>query len=115
MIASPVPANGASDIRAAPAPARASADQPMAMARGALLRLHNTAAMATNHTSTDRSTCTTSATRKKSATGSHWFSTGVRDNTSNTEKRPEPTSASRPSHNHARASVRRAPSATASV
>ena len=51
-------------------------------------------AMATNQTSTDRSTCTTSATRKKSATGSHWLTPGVRDSTSSTENTPEPISAS---------------------
>ena len=63
-------------------------------------------AKATNHTSTDRSTCTTSATRKKSATGSHWLTPGVRDSTSRIENTPEPTSASSPSHSQPRASAR---------
>ena len=43
------------------------------------LMLHIKPAMAMNHTSTDRSTCTTSAVRKKSTPGSSPFTTGARD------------------------------------
>ena len=50
------PANGAIVISSAPAPASASAARPHASARGALSRRHSSAPMATNQTSTDRST-----------------------------------------------------------
>ncbi len=85
------------------------------MPRGALFRLQSSPATAMNHTSTDRSTCTTSATRKKSATGSHWLTPGVRESTSSTENTPEPTSDSTASHSQPRARLRRASAGTASV
>ena len=108
MMGSPLPRNGASDINAAPNPHRPSAAQAQGISRRDPFRLHNSPASAMNHTSTDRSTCTTSATRKKSATGSSRFTPGVRDSTSSTENRPETISASRPSHSQPRASAARA-------
>ncbi len=69
-------------------------------------------AMALNQTSTDRSTCTTRATRKKSAAGSQALTPGVRAATSSSENRPEPISATRPSQSQPRASARCASPAT---
>ncbi len=60
--------------------------------------------MAVNQTSTDKSTCTTSATRKKSPPGMKRFTPGVRASTSNTEKSPDATSAASARPSHARAS-----------
>ena len=114
MIGSPCPTNADSDISVAPVPQRPSATQPQASPRGDPLRLHSRPANATNQTSTDRSTCTTSATRKKSTPGNHWLIIGVRDNTSSSENSPEPISASNPSHSQPRASWRCAPAGTAS-
>ncbi len=71
--------------------------------------------MATNQTSTERSTCTTSATRKKSPAGSQALMPGVRASTSSTENRPEPTSAASASHNQARARARWPAATTAAV
>ena len=68
--------------------------------------------MLTNHTSTDRSTCTTSAERKKSFSGNTSWMPGVRDNTSKMASRPEPISAISPNHNHALASALGAPPET---
>ena len=103
----------ASDISSVPPAAQPERDPAPALSRAACaFRLHSTPAMATNHTSTDRSTCTTSATRKKSATGSHWLTPGVRASTSSIENRPEPISASSPSHNQPRANARCAASGT---
>ena len=74
--------------------------------RGVACRLHSRPAMALNQTSTDRSTCTTNATRKKSVTGSQRFSSGVRAATSRIENTPEPISAARPSQSQPRARAR---------
>ncbi len=115
MIGVPGPTKAPSDISSAPPPHRPSAAQLDRPARGVAFRLHNRPAIAANHTSTDRSTCTTSATRKKSATGSHWFTPGVRASTSRTENRPEPISAARPSHSQPRASRRCAAFGTGSA
>ena len=84
---------------------------PVAELAGRAFRLHSMPAMATNQTSTDRSTCTTSATRKKSPAGSQALMPGVRASTSNTENRPDPISAANASHSQARAR-RRWPVAT---
>ena len=73
---------------------------------GRRFRLHSSPAMATNQTSTDRSTCTTRATRKKSPDGNHALMPGVRANTSRMENRPEPSSAPSASHSQPRASDR---------
>ena len=90
MIGSPCPTNADSDINVAPVPQRPNAAQPQASPRGDPLRLHSRPANATNQTSTDRSTCTTSATRKKSTPGNHSLIIGVRDSTSSSENSPEP-------------------------
>ena len=84
------------------------------MPRAEPFTLHSSPPSATNQTSTDKSTCTTSATRKKWATSNHWFKPGVRDSTSSTENRPAPISASRPSPSQPRAKARWAPCGMAS-
>ena len=84
------------------------------MKRGAPFRLQSMPASAMNQTSTDRSTCTTSATWKKSATGSRRLRPGVRESTSRIEKSPEPIRAAMPSHSQPRASSTRASCGTAS-
>src|SRR5574340_986411 len=83
--------------------------------RGVAFRLHSIPAIATNHTSTDRSTCTTSATRKKSAAGCQRLTPGVRASTSRIENSPEPISAEMPSHSQPRATVRCAASGCGSA
>ena len=106
---------GSNPDSSVPAVHRPSAAQLQRVARAVLFRLHSRPAMAANQTSTDSSTYTTSATRKKSATGSHWFSPGVRASTSRIENTPEATKASRPSHSHPRARARCAVSGSGSV
>ena len=85
MIGAPAETNGASAISSVPTAPSASADHAHTFATGRLLRLHSMPASAMNHTSTDKSTCTTSATRKKSATGSQRLTPGVREITSSSE------------------------------
>ena len=63
MIGVPGLTKAASDISKVPAAHRPRAAQLHAAPRAEAFRLHNMAAMALNQTSTDRSTCTTSATR----------------------------------------------------
>ena len=106
MIGVPGETKAPSAISTVPPPHRPSATQLQDSARGVAFRLHSMPAIAANQTSTDRSTCTTSATRKKSATGSHWLMPGVRAATSRIENTPEPTSASSPSHSQARVRAR---------
>ena len=64
-------------------------------------------ASATNHTSTDRSTCTTSADAEEIGHREQLVQPGVRDSTSSTENRPEPISAASASQPIAGASVQR--------
>src|SRR3970040_669234 len=88
-----------------PAPATASAAQPKASPLGVLLRLHSSPPKAANQTSTERSTCTTRATRKKSPKANRSFTYGARANTSRTANRPEPTSEASASHSQPLASA----------
>src|SRR5450755_1546122 len=99
MTGSPGATNAATDISAAPIPQSHNATQASGLPRDEPLMLHSRPAIAANQISTDRSTCTTRATRKKSATGNQSFTTGVRDSTSSTENTPEPINAISPSHN----------------
>ena len=103
----PAPANGAVAISAVPASARASAAQPSGSARLPLFSVHSAPAKARNHTSTDRSTCATSATWKKSTSGNTSFTAGARDSTSNTESTPAAASDTSASSIQPIASVRR--------
>jgi len=110
MIGRPAPAKGATDISAAPATAAPSALQPRPSSRGALFRLQNTPPKATNQASTERSTCTTSATWKKSTSGNQSLVSGARESTSSTENTPERASATSASQSQPSASRRRGPS-----
>src|SRR3989338_11557961 len=69
----------------------AGAAQPRESQRGVELRLHRTPPKAMNHTSTERSTWTTSAVRKKSVRTKMFCTYGARASTSSTEYKPEPT------------------------
>ena len=82
---------------------------PIPIARELLSSVHTMPAIARNHTSTDRSTCVTSATWKKSATGRRFCTPGVRDSTSKIDSTPEATSATMPRPSQRRASALRAP------
>jgi len=99
---------------AAPSAASVQPNQPSDIARAEPASVHNRPAIAKNHTSTDRSTCTTSATWKKSTPGSIRFSPGVRAPTSSSANRPDPTSAAVASASQAPASRRRSSIGTAS-
>jgi hypothetical protein len=95
----------ASVISTVPPPARPSATQPQARPRRRDCRLHSAPAIALNHTSTDRSTCTTSTVRKKSPAGSQAPTPGVRASTSSSDSTPEASSAASPSASQPRASA----------
>lgn len=97
-----------------PATAIANAAQPSAVQRGVELTLQNIPAIATNHTSTERSTCTTRATRKKFSTGKSPASPGVREATSRIEYTPAPMIAASASCSHPRATLARASAGTTS-
>src|SRR5574337_1927007 len=107
MIGAPASTNGAAIIATAAAAQAASASQPRRSARAVPLSVHGMPASAQNQTSTDRSTCTTSATRKKSGRSNSRFSPGVRDATSSTENSPDASSAASASPSQPRASAAR--------
>src|SRR3972149_4536216 len=108
MSASPAPERGAAAIAGVPRVASNSACLPAPRKRGVELRLHSAPPKARNHTSTERSTCTTSAVWKKSTHGKIFCTYGARASTSSTEKTPETRSEASPSNSHLRARLRRA-------
>src|SRR5581483_4998651 len=113
MIGCGEPTNALAAIAAVPMLDTSSAAHPPASQAPVQFRLQNTPANATNHTSTDRSTCTTSATWKKSTSGNTLCTQGVREATSSTENKPAPMSEITPSINQPKASRARASRGTA--
>jgi hypothetical protein len=115
MIGAAGSTNGASAMAAAPTNASARAARPSITRRVVLLRLDTAPANATNHTSTDRSTCATSTVRKKSPAGSRRPTPGVRARARNTASRPDAASAPVPSASQPVASEARTSRGTSSA